>query len=96
MLRTVSNYVISIIIADIMNKKFSLKISISVEILNVVSNFFKNFTPEITSHIKRIATEIIVMLPIQVNRKTMKQQIQDIYKDIVQENAAFFIFILLL
>ena len=30
------------------------------------------------------------MLPIQVNRKTMKQQIRDIYKNIVQEDEDFF------
>lgn len=89
-LRIVSTYVISIVISDIMDKKFNLKISVPVKNSNTVNIFSKNFTPEIKNNIKRIATRIIVMLPTQVNRKTMKQQIQDIYKNIVQEDADFF------
>ena len=89
-LRIVSTHVISIVIADIMDKKFNLRISVPVENSNIVNIFSKNFTPEIKSHIKRIATGVIAMLPIQVNRKTMKQQIRDIYKNIVQEDEDFF------
>ncbi len=89
-LRSVSAYVISIIIDDIMSEKFNLKISTSVENSNVINNFSKKFTPEIMNQIKRLSLEIIAMLPIQVNRKTMKQQIRDIYKNIVQEEEEFF------
>lgn len=89
-LRIVSTYVISIVIADIMNKKFDLKISVPVDNSNIVNIFSRNFTPEITSHIKKISTGIVAILPTQVNRRTMKQQIRDIYKNIVPEDGDFF------
>lgn len=89
-LKIVSIHVISMVIADIMNKKFNLKISVPVENSNIVNIFSGKFTPEITSYINKIALRIIQRLPIYANRKTMKQQIRDIYKNIVQEDADFF------
>ena len=45
-LRIVSTHVISIVIADIMDKKFNLRISVPVENSNIVNIFSKIFSPQ--------------------------------------------------
>ena len=71
---------------DIINKKFELKISSPIESSN---QFSKNFTPEIRNYIKRITTDVIIMLPTPIKRQSMKSQIRNIYQNIVKEDENF-------
>lgn len=89
-LKFISTYVISFIIDDIMHRKFNLTISIPVENSNVVNIFSKKFTPEILSQIKRITMSVIAILPIQVNKKVLKQTIHDIYENVVKGDEDLF------
>lgn len=89
-LKLISTYVISFIIDDIMHRKFNLTVSIPVENSNGVNIFSKKFTPVIVSQIKRITMSVIAILPIQVNKKILKQTIHDIYESVVKEDEDLF------
>lgn len=89
-LKLISTYVISFIIDDIMHRKFNLTVSILVENSNGVNIFSKKFTPVIVSQIKRITMSVIAILPIQVNKKILKQTIHDIYESVIKEDEDLF------
>ena len=89
-MKVISNYATSIIIDDLMKRKFNLKVSIPVNNTNIINSFSKKFSYEITNQIKRLSTEIIMSLPVKVNTQTIKHQIYDIYNNIVQENEELF------
>ena len=46
----------------------------------------RNFTPEIENYIKKISKSILAIMPNQINRETIKQQIKDIYKNDISKN----------
>lgn len=89
-LMTISTYVESVIIDDIMSKKFDLSISFPVNPPHLVNRFSKRFTPEVANEVKKIITDIVATMPTEVDRRTMKQEIKKIYKNITQSDEEFF------
>lgn len=90
--RRISTYIISIIIDEIMHEKYNLKVSIKVDNqsgTNIVNSFRRKFTPELSVEIKRLTEAMLVLLPCQINSKTIKQQLTRIYKDIEEESAEY-------
>ena len=85
-LRFVSKYVTSVILDEVMEQQFGLKVSIPVENSNNVNLLSRNFTPEIENYIKKISKSILAIMPNQINRETIKQQIKDIYKNDISKN----------
>lgn len=85
-LRFVSKYVTSVILDEVMEQQFGLKVSIPVENSNNVNLLSRNFTPKIENYIKKISKSILAIMPNQINRETIKQQIKDIYKNDISKN----------
>ena len=85
-LRFVSKYVTSIILDEVMEQQFGLKVSIPVENSNNVNLLSRNFTPEIENYIKNLSKSILAIMPSQINRENIKQQIRDIYKNNISKN----------
>ena len=89
-LMTISTYVKSVIIDDIMSKKFNLSISFPVNPPHLVNRFSKRFTPEVANEVKKVIIDIVATMPTEVDRRTMKQEIKKIYKNITQSDEDFF------
>lgn len=85
-LRTLSTYVISAIVDDVINQKFNLRISFPTDQPHLINRFSKKFTPEIANQVKILTTAIVAILPTEVDKRKMKQQISDIYREITQKN----------
>lgn len=89
-LMTISTYVVSVIIDEIMNKKFNLRVSFPVTPPHLINSFSKRFTPEIENQIKMLVAEIVAIMSTEVDRRTMKREIKNIYKSISQTDEEFF------
>ena len=88
--QNVSRHVISILVEDVLNKKFGINVNFPSEPSHFITRFSKKFTPEINNQIKLLTDDIIIELPLQIKMKTIKQDIRKIYKKIYYSDSSFF------
>lgn len=86
--RYISNYVVSIIINDLMREKFNLKVLIPAD-APLINNYSRKFTPKISSEINWITRDILIQLPNKIKRSDIKNQVIKIYNNIKQESQEY-------
>lgn len=83
------NYVIAIIIEEIMQDRYNQKRSISVSMVGLINSTLKRLNPKINSDVGNLTKQIMLKLPGWIKRDKKKKHIKEAYDKIVQEDREF-------
>lgn len=83
------NYVIAIIIEEIMQDRYNRKRLIPVSRVGLISSTLKRLNPKENSGVGNLTKQIMLKLPTWIKRDKMKKHIKEAYDKIVQEDGEF-------